>query len=64
MAPPMPPLAPFSPVLQFARSPFCATWNAPSTIVDTRPLRAIANEVVESKYEVPAIGVTSCPLAL
>ena len=63
IAPPMPP--PVWPgMLQFARSPFAATWNAPRTTVVTRPVRAIANDVVESKYDVPGTGVTSCPLAL
>ena len=63
MAPPMPP-PPVAAMLQFARSPFCATWKAPRTIVETRPLRAMANDTVESKYAVSGSGVTNWPLAL
>jgi hypothetical protein len=57
MAPPMP-LINLPGTIQFAMSPSLETCIAPRIAASTFPLRIMANDVAESKYEAPGLTVT------
>ena len=57
IAPPMP-LTILPGMIQFARSPFCATCIAPSTATSMCPPRIMPNDVAESKNDAPGSTVT------